>query len=169
MRPFTPPRPGPSEEGLICGSPEAWRLELATHARTHACLKQRSGPGWGDSSVSKRHGPSGKEHRTQRKYLGHSGKPAVSPPTLFLYSITYSEHNWLPVSSMLGSKHQITKILWARRAQLNPGQVLLAAGLHNRTPLPQQTVWPTSLQGRRSGRPQPPQRPAPESWEPFIR
>lgn len=35
----------------------------------------------------------------------------LSPATLLLYSTTdHSEHNWLSVSSMLGSKHQITKI-----------------------------------------------------------
>lgn len=38
-------------------------------------------------------------------------------PLRLCYSPDHSEHNWLPASSMLGSKHQITRIRWARRTQ----------------------------------------------------
>lgn len=130
-------------------------------------LKKGSGPDWGDSSVSKDNGPNRKRCEPQRKYCGHSSKPAVSPRALLLSSNPdHSEHNWLPVSSMLGSKHQITKILWARRAQDSQWDRLY--WLLGSTAEPSCLSRTYSQQACKAGS-YPPWRLAPESQEPFIR
>lgn len=57
-------------------------------------------------------------------------------PTAPQTTLNTTGYLWpVPVSPMLGSKYQITETLWARRAQVDPGQAPLATGPNSRDPI----------------------------------
>lgn len=117
--PSTTPCTEPRKEGLVLGPPEATGLELDFYIS----LKKGNGPSCEDSSVNKDNGPMGKITEKILWPLCHACCVPSLFATLIALQTTLNTTGCLwsvPVSSILGSKHQIAKILWPRESSDRP-------------------------------------------------